>query len=216
MKLFKTILLFALLYWGMEATAQTTPQPSKTSTSLNKTDVNGKPNGLWLGTKDALRGEPAYSEFGNYDHGIKIGKWYKIDGEGELMAIENYKYNVLDGEVKYFDNGHLTVVGHYRSLNPAFPYDTIVVTDPVSGLEKLVKVPTDHGTLRHGMWRYYDSQSGRLVKEAEYQVDSLVYEKEFTLSKADSAYYEKRNKNLPHVKNENYTPPKSKQFSILD
>ncbi|HXS35369.1 MAG TPA: hypothetical protein VN721_01610 [Flavipsychrobacter sp.] len=215
MKLFKTILLFALLYLGIDAAAQTAVS-SNNNPVLNKTDINGKKNGLWLISQQALRGEPAYSEFGNYAHGNKIGKWYKMDDEGELVAIENYKYNVLDGEVKYFDKGQLTIIGHYRSLNPAYPYDTIVVTDPVSGLERLAYAPTDKGTLRHGIWRYYDPQTGRLVKEQEYQVDSLIYEKEFTLSKTDSLYYEKRNKSLPHLKSEPYTPPKSKQFSILD
>lgn len=167
---------------------------------FNQVDANGKRTGKWWITYNARMDEGAYSEFGHYDRGRKYGQWYKIDDNENLMSIETYNNDVLDGEVKYFDRGQLSCIGHYRGLNPKYEYDTIVITDPVTGAETLRAIPSDRGTMRHGMWRYYDPETGRLVKEEEYQVDDLIYEKEFLLTKDDSLYYDKRILNLPHNK----------------
>ena len=40
--------------------------------------------------------------------------------------------------------------------------------------------------MRHGLWKFYDPQTGKLLKEEEYQVDELVYSHRFNLTKADS------------------------------
>lgn len=214
----KTYLSFLFIFFFYTATAQNITLPgSKPSGTINQVDENGKPNGMWW--QNAVicpEGEHGCHEWGNYDHGRKIGKWYKVSGDNELLAVENFKNNALDGEAKYYDRGHLYCIGTYRGMNPDNQYDTIVVTDPETGAEKLTQVPTDKGSLRHGMWRYYDEETGRLIKEEEYQVDNLLYVKEYPISKADSTYYAKRNANLPHVKNKNYTPPPSKTFSLTN
>lgn len=152
-------------------------------------------------------GEPGYTEFGRFDHGSKTGIWYKIDQNGELMAAETYRNNVLDGEVKYYYNGILTAKGFYRGLNPEKEYDTIVVEDPVTGLQSLRPVHNDRYTVRHGAWKFYDYETGKLVREEEYQVDSIVYSKEFSLVSIDSAYYKKREANMPHNKKKTHSKP---------
>jgi len=175
---------------------------------INKTDDAGKKNGMWVMSEPERMGESAMMEFGNYDHGKKVGVWYKMDNSsGDLISIETYNRNTLDGEAKYFDMGHLICVGHYRGLNPDYPFDTIMVTNPVTGAETLRSVPSDRGSLKHGWWRYYDPKNGRLVKEEEYQVDDLIYKKEFTMSKEDSAYYKQRDAMLPHNTGVIYHPP---------
>src|SRR5690606_23832105 len=116
----------------------------------------------------------------------------------------NFREDLLDGEVKYYTNGRLNCTGNYRGLNRSYDYDTVMVTNPETGAQSLVPVPTYKGSLRHGMWRFYDVESGRLLREEDYQVDELVYHKDY-LSKADSAYYEKRRATLPHNTNNNYT-----------
>src|SRR5690606_26255968 len=116
---------------------------------------------------------------GIYYHGRKMGLWYKMDDAGELLAVEGYKNDAKDGEVKYFDRGRLMAVGHYRGLNPDHPTDTIMVEHPITGVQELRSVSTDKGSLRHGLWRYYDPETGRLTREEEYQVDELIYTREF-------------------------------------
>lgn len=205
MKLLKAIFVIFILYCAMEATAQTDKK-------MNQLDMKGARHGMWLVSVDSRMGEPGYMEFGNYDHGRKLGAWYKLDDEGDLTSVENFKNNTLDGEVKYFDKGRLTVSGNYKGLNPDYAYDTFVVVHPVTGAEELRSIATDRGSLRHGMWRYYDSQTGRLVREEDYQVDEMVYSKEFAMTKADSLYYQKRTLALPHNrKTHYYEPPSAKK-----
>jgi hypothetical protein len=202
MKLLKYIFVLALLYFAMQATAQQITKVSepKAPATINQVDAAGKRHGLWLLGEEARMGETAFKEFGTYDHGDKTGPWYKIDNDGELFAIENFRNDLLDGEVKYFDKGRLNAVGRYRGLNPERRTDTVIVEDPETGLQMLRSVPVDHSSVRHGMWRFYDVQNGRLTREEEYQIDSLIYSKDFPMSKADSLYYQKRDKGLPHNK----------------
>lgn len=174
---------------------------AQTKTEINQTDEMGKPHGFWYIYTPAGRGEAAESSFGNYVHGAKTGLWYINDGKGDITSIETFKYNVRDGEAKYFDNGQLTCVGHYRGLNPKVALDTVNIIDPITGDEKLVSVPTERGSVRHGSWRFYDELSGRLIREEQYQVDELIYKKDFSISPADSAFYQKRNAILPHRSN---------------
>lgn len=168
--------------------------------AINLRDAKGRPDGLWYTTQEARMGESAYTEFGAYLHGRKTGTWYRLDAEYRPLAMEQFRNDVLDGEVKYFEAGVLACVGHYRGLNPDREYDTIIVTSPLTGLEKLVPVRTDRGALRHGLWRFYDPMNGRLIREEEYQIDELVDQKSFGLTKEDSLYYQKQIRSLPHMK----------------
>jgi antitoxin component YwqK of YwqJK toxin-antitoxin module len=168
--------------------------------AININDSKGKPDGVWYTYTPAQMGEPAMAVLGSYDHGDKTGTWYTSDGQGNMLSIEQYKYNVKDGEMKYFENGQLSCVGHYRGLNPSYKVDTVLITHPITGEEKYFYVPTERGSVRHGMWRFYDPLSGRLIREEEYQIDDLIYSKDFSISAADSIYYQKRNAQLPHAK----------------
>jgi antitoxin component YwqK of YwqJK toxin-antitoxin module len=159
-------------------------------------------------------GEPGVNEFGNYDHGIKVGNWYKVDNGGDLVSIEAYRNDVLDGEVKYYDQGKLYCVGHYRGLNPKYAFDTIVVTHPVTQEEEYKVVATDNGSLRHGTWKYYNPGTGSLIKEEEYQVDELVFHKEYEVSsKVDSVYMKKHEAMMPHNSGAKAKLPPGKKVS---
>lgn len=207
MKLLKAILVIALLYWAMDATAQTSRVNPPDRSNINHYDPKGKPDGMWVLNEGARMGEPSNMQFGKYDHGEKYGPWYKLDEEGDLVSMETFHHNVLDGEAKYFDRGKLIATGTYRGLNPEREYDTVIVEDPVTGAQSLRSVHNDRNTVRHGTWRFYNADNGRLVREEEYQIDSLIFSKEFPMSKADSAFYQKREANMPHHKKKYYTPP---------
>ncbi len=169
----------------------------------NARDGKGRPHGFWYGQQEARMGEPAYTEFGTYDHGRKTGLWYKLDATGDLAAVERFANNTLNGESKYFEGGKLSTTGTYRGLNPDQEWDTLWVTDPISGYENRVIIATERGSLKHGTWRYYDVQTGRLKREEEYQVDELIGSKNFSLAASDSAYYHKRAAALPHNRHPN-------------
>lgn len=193
----RLLLFFLMLLCSPHLFAQTTAQ-ADTPAVFNQTDSEGQRQGPWLIRQAARMGEAAYFEFGYYSNGEKTGSWYRLDINGVPEAIEQFSRNVRNGEVKYFDQGRLVVVGHYRGLNPDVVIDTIVVEDPATGAETLVPIASQRGTLRHGLWRYYDPRTGRLLREEVYQLDEKVSSQSFGLSKADSAYYKQRDAVLPH------------------
>ncbi len=212
MKLFRILLLQSLLCCALLATAQ---EQSTPNTNINKRDADGRPHGTWVISKDARMGEEAYIAFGNYEHGQKEGPWYKLTPDHQLVSMENYRNNLLDGEVKYYENGRMTCLGHYRSIDHTSDIDSVIVTNPITGMESLKAVPKDKTTMRHGIWRFYDAENGRLLREEDYQVDEMVFAKDFPMSKEDSAYYKKWEKNLPHNTGVKYTPPANKQISYI-
>lgn len=210
MILLKPILSIVLISGYLSVNAQSAKIPEG---DINKKDNKGRPDGMWLVSAPARMGEPGFMEFGNYEHGSKAGLWYKLDGEGQLSAIETFRNNILDGEVKYYENGRLTCIGYYRGLNPQYPFDTFFVIDPETHKEVRRIIPTERSTLRHGTWRFYDADNGRLLREEDYQVDELIYHKDYPMTKADSLRYIKRETLMPHNKKRIYTPPAAKQVS---
>jgi hypothetical protein len=206
--MFRFITIVLLLLSCMQAGAQ--------STVFNQTDEKGRPQGQWVNKYPARMGEDAYAEWGSYDHGVKWGAWYKFDGDAQVTAIEHYRAGVLDGEAKYFEQGALTVIGHYRGLNPEYKYDTIYVTDPTTDTEVRRIVSTERGTLKHGTWRFYDPRTGRLVRELEYQLDEVVASQEFAVAPVDSAWYKRREAAMPHNQKHYYKPPRDKEIHYTD
>lgn len=182
----------------------TAAQAQTEQEKLNQYDNQGQRHGFWYTAEPASKGEPASSAFGTYNHGSKTGIWYTADNKGNILAIEQFKYNLRDGEVKYFENGQLTCVGHYKGLNPSYQIDTVLIVHPITGEEKMVYVPTERGSVKHGRWRFYDELSGRLLREQQYQVDELIESRDFSVTAADSLFYEQRNNVLPHIKKPQY------------
>jgi antitoxin component YwqK of YwqJK toxin-antitoxin module len=170
-----------------------------TNVPLNRFDADGKRNGTWWITHKAGMGEEASSEFGNYDGGVKYGKWYKLDKEGDITAIEMFKNDRLDGEVKYYEKGILYCTGFYRTFKTGADRDTIMVVNPENDEQMLREVLAEHNTMRHGIWRFFDETTGKLIKEEEYQVDSLIWSKRYT-SPQDSLANAKRESLMPHNK----------------
>lgn len=200
---FNSFMRLVLLFLSLLFSAVAYAQSPQAAASVNQRDKAGKPHGMWYVQQIARMGEPAFVEWGSYEHGRKSGVWYQTDAEGEIKSVERFRNDVKDGDAQYFESGRLIAAGPYRGLNPAREYDTVVVTNAVTGEEKPVQVRTDRGSLRHGLWRFYDEQTGRLVREVEFQVDEIIYQRSFLLTKDDSVYYEQRIKRLPHVKNPN-------------
>src|SRR5690554_3895404 len=189
------------------------PEPAFTEKPTNRVDAQGRRQGLWLIREGGDRGEPAIIELGQFQDGKRTGPWYKMDGHGELISLLNYRFGVLDGEAQYFEQNRLQARGYYRGLNPRYEQDTFLVEDPLTGEQTWRYISTERGTVRHGLWRFYDPMTGRLVLEEEYQIDSLIYNREFPMTAADSLYYREREEQLPHNRPDPpYAPPAEKQI----
>lgn len=156
-----------------------TPQDNANPIEYNLTDKKNRRQGTWILRQEALRGEPAMTSVGKYLDNRKTGTWYNFDQEGKPISILKYKKDVLDGESKYFENGVLVCIGNWRGLNPDQKFDTIWVYNPETNIENEVIVPTDQGSLRHGIWKFYHPESGLLIKEEFYQVGTLIKSKEY-------------------------------------
>jgi hypothetical protein len=147
--------------------------------NLNKKDAKNRKQGMWFYERPAQFGDPGFYEFGAYENDKKTGMWYKVSHSKELMAIENYKLDVLDGPAQYFEGGNLAATGNYRGIFTTHKYDSFMVRNPANDLDTLIILPAETGYTKHGLWRFYDSRSGQLVLEQEYQVDFLIRERRF-------------------------------------
>jgi hypothetical protein len=130
--------------------------------------------GKWVVRKEGLRGEPGYEEEGIYIDGKKEGIWRLYTQMGDLFAVERYRWGNKDGLNQYFDIAGLIREESWKAVNPANPYDTVDVYDPVNPSKVFMKVVKIEGTsVKHGKWRYYDSQTGRIVKSESWFLDKI-------------------------------------------
>ncbi|MBV8251642.1 MAG: hypothetical protein JO154_03465 [Chitinophaga sp.] len=132
----------------------------------NQRDEKGRKQGLWMEDVGELRGEPGYTWEGNYKNDRKEGIWKKTTAAGYLIAEETYKNNVLNGYCKYFFNdGKKSAEGLYVSTEIPGQKDTIMVVDLQSGVEKPVEIVREGNSVRQGLWKVYDEETGHMVKE---------------------------------------------------
>ena len=156
--------------------------------TLNRVDANGFKQGRWVSHIDALRGEPGYEEEGIYKDGKKEGTWRAYNLQGDLTAIENYKWGYKNGQCEYFNLFGRVREESWKAIDPKNPYDTIDVPDLNSDAVYKRVIKVDAFTVKHGTWNYYDPQTGALVKSEEYILDQLQdpSKKKTALAKTDS------------------------------
>lgn len=142
--------------------------------TLNRVDMQGKKQGPWVVHVNELRGERGYEEEGYYISDKKEGTWRRFSLEGDLIAVENYRWGGKDGKSIY-----LTVQGNpireesWKAVNPDNPYDTVNVYD-VNNPDKVIAkqvIKLEGYSLKHGPWKYYDSFTGRLEKTEYWYFD---------------------------------------------
>ncbi len=86
-------LLILLCFISVEAYAQCkTSIIGVNGDKLNCVDRNGKKQGRWVVKVESLRGERGYEEEGEYKNGKKEGIWRKYSLEGDIIAMENYRF----------------------------------------------------------------------------------------------------------------------------
>lgn len=137
--------------------------------TLNCTDVKGLRQGKWVIKYEQVRGEPGFEEEGQYIDGKKEGPWRQYSLQGDLMAIENYRWGNKNGVNQYFTrNGELVREESWRAVNPLNPYDTVEVADwekdPLGLVTKSVVVKLEGSSVKHGPWKFYEPQTGIIMK----------------------------------------------------
>lgn len=168
--------------------------------TINRLDAKGIRQGRWLLEHPAHYEEPAFMEVGSYEQGLKTGLWRTHQNNGVLVSEENFKKGLKDGEARYFEEGQLLCVGHYLALNAQQLYDTVLVEQANTEVLKPVVVKTDVGSVRHGIWTYYEPPSKEIKRLVEYQADDIVFDTTYTrLTHQDTLFMQQKMKTLPHA-----------------
>jgi antitoxin component YwqK of YwqJK toxin-antitoxin module len=138
--------------------------------TLNRVDMSGKKQGPWVVHVAELRGERGYEEEGYFINDKKEGSWRRFSLEGDLTAVENYRWGGKDGKSVYLTTqGSPIREESWKAVNPDSPYDTVNVydvNDPGKVIAKQV-IKLEGYSLKHGAWKYYDMLTGR-VEKTEY------------------------------------------------
>jgi hypothetical protein len=144
--------------------------------TINKVDKKGYKQGKFVIHKDELRGEPGYEEEGMYKDDMKEGIWRRYNLNGDPIGFETYLHNGKDGFQQYYSPlGELLREENWRGYNPDSPYDTIAVYG--TGSNEIVDykiVKAEQYSVKHGIWKYYEPVTGRLLKTEEWDRNKLV------------------------------------------
>lgn len=138
--------------------------------TINRVDLKGLKQGEWVVRIESVRGEPGYEEEGIFVNNRKEGTWRLYNLMGDLIGIENYRWGNKDGVAQYFSmNGSLRLEQGWKALNPDKQYDTIQVED-LNTLDsyRTVIVKNEGASLKHGSWKYYDPNSGAIIRTENY------------------------------------------------
>jgi len=143
--------------------------------TLNKVDMKNMKQGKWVERKDEIRGEPGDEEEGEYKNNRREGTWRIYSLQGDLTALEFYKWGNKDGVCQYFNaSGSLVREESWRALNPDKLYDTLEIED-IDHLNeyKTVIVKNEGVAIRHGQWKFYDPSTGMINKIQTYTMGKL-------------------------------------------
>lgn len=143
--------------------------------TINRVDHLGRKQGPWLHHYDKVRGEPGYEEEGWYENNRKEGEWKIFNLMGDLVGDEKYKWGNKDGICRYFTmHGTLVLEQSWKAINPDKQYDTLEIEDPDNLNEyRTVIVKNDGAAIKHGTWKYYNLQTGELMRTELYEIGEL-------------------------------------------
>ncbi len=180
--------------------------------TINAIDKKDLKQGKWVLHTGELRGEPGYEEEGIFKNGKKEGIWRRYNLNSDLIAMENYKYGGKDGVQQYFTMmGDMGREESWHAYNPDAPYDTIPVYG--QGNNEIIRykiVKAEQYSVKHGTWKFYDPNTGRLIRSETYdhgflptEPDTKVVATDINTKKvkpAEVLLYEKKNSGKKKVK----------------
>lgn len=145
--------------------------------TLNCVDMKGMKQGRWVNELPPLRGEKGYEEQGVYINDKKEGQWQQFTLDGDLLAIENYRWGNKNGRCMYYNPfGQPIREESWKAVNPDNPYDTVDIyglNDPTKVIRKEI-IKLDGHALRHGTWKFFDPDLGTVLKKEQYNRDKLI------------------------------------------
>lgn len=137
--------------------------------TLNCVDQQDHKQGKWVVHVEPLRGEPGYEEEGIFRDDKKEGIWREYNLNGDLIAMENYRWGYKDGISRYYSIQGIYREESWKATNPENPYDTVEVPDLHDPYKVEMKVMKAEGsTIKHGRWQYYEPATGFIVKTENY------------------------------------------------
>lgn len=169
-----TLLIITLaICGGVQAQCKTFKIGVKGDT-LNCTDYKDLKQGKWVVSSGPLRGEPGFDEEGVFKDGKKDGVWRTYSLEGDIIAIESFRYGYKNGICQYYNIAGLQRQESWRAVNPDHPYDTIKVYDVKNpDMFEMKEIKVEGSTYKQGTWKYYDPASGIVLKTEEYVLNKL-------------------------------------------
>jgi hypothetical protein len=176
--------------------------------TINRTDEFNLKQGVWVERTEERFGEPAFTKIGNYKDNWKKGKWTTYVGP-EVVSIENFNNNVLDGEILFFENGFLTCRGYYMGSNYRTKYDTIDIMNEQTTATKTYIVTNSPISVKDSTWTYYAPNSKKITRLEFWNNDEFMGGQEFGDGAKDSISMANYEKSLPH-RNKNVVVPFSK------
>ncbi len=156
-----------------------TYQISAKGDTLNCTDYKGMKQGKWIVSAPKLRGTPATESEGVFINDKKEGVWRTFNLMGDLLAQENYRWGNLQGKQRYFTLNGLEREESWRAINPEKAFDTLDVLDPANPMQyERIVVKNEGGSIKHGIWRSFNPNTGALIESEEYIMGQLKSERE--------------------------------------
>ena len=171
----RMLLLVVVVAIGSQARAQWKSfKVSDKGDTLNIIDKKGLKQGAWVETTQPLRGNPGYEEEGVYKNDKREGLWRRYNLQGDVLAMENYKWGLLNGKCQYFTLDGMEREENWKALDPDKEYDTLDVPDLyIPDVYKKVVVKNEGYAMKHGKWTFYDPRTGFIQKTESYYRDSL-------------------------------------------
>jgi hypothetical protein len=162
------LMLFVGMLFPCMATAQywIDYKLSPKGDTINRVDKSNRKQGPWWFRYEEVRGEPGFEEEGYFYNDKKQGPWKKFSLMGDLIAREYFIAGHRDGQQLYYNNmGDLIREESWKAIDPAHPYDTIMVPD-IDHPERMVKKIIKHESaeIKHGVWKYYDPVMGSVTR----------------------------------------------------
>lgn len=169
-------IIFIVLFFSVPAFSQWKDYKiNANGDTLNRLDVIGRKQGPWVNRFETVRGEPGYEEEGWYVNNRKDGEWRLYSLMGDLVGIEYYKWGLKDSVCRYYNkHGALRLEQRWKAINPDKPYDTLVIEDPDKfDTYRTVIVKNEGASLRHGVWKYFDPETGTISRTESYTLGEL-------------------------------------------
>lgn len=204
-------ILMLFLSWERSQAQCITYSLSDKGDTLNCVDTAHHREGPWVIHVNELRGEPGYEEEGLYRDDVKHGIWRRYDLQGDLIAVENFKFGSKDSLQEYFlPSGDRIREESWMAVDPRNPYDTVTVFDdphnPFRSERKVIKL--DASCVKHGTWTYFDPSTGTVAKTERYMLGKLQdgllgdapQKPAATAKPKEVENYEKQNSNKKKIK----------------